>query len=122
MERLLIKIHSVVDVITNSSTTVYTMAGPSTIKTIKLMVDSILRIAGSDVKAEEMFDFELTAAGADDFRWEKWINEHPEAKDMVWADRAAAWKVYKAGLKEMPGWRKKIKVIYLIKFIKEWPT
>lgn len=107
MKELRIKIHSVVDVITNSSTTIYTMAGAGTIKTIKLMVDSILTIAGSDLKAEDMFDFELEVAGEGDFRWDKWYSETPEVQDLKWDDRRAAYDEYVKGIKESgvePDW------------------
>lgn len=105
MKELRIKIHSVVDVITNSSTTIYTMAGAGTIKTIKLMVDSILTIAGSDLKAEDMFDFELEVAGEGDFRWDKWYNEHPEVHDLKWDDRRAAYAEYAEATRDnRPDW------------------
>jgi len=52
-----IKPHSIVDVITNSSTVVYVQTHDNTIKYAKELVNTLLKVAGSDKKAEDLFDF-----------------------------------------------------------------
>lgn len=59
MKELTVKIHSIVDVITNSSTVIFTMAGPGSIKTTKELIDSLLAIGGSDLIADDLFEFSL---------------------------------------------------------------
>lgn len=53
------RIHSVVDVITNSSTVIYTQATESTIKAFKDLTNALLKIAGSDANADDLFEFSL---------------------------------------------------------------
>jgi hypothetical protein len=64
MKTLKIKIHSVVDVITNSSTTIYTQADEGTISSVKDMVNALLKIGGSELTADDLFTFSLV--GGDD--------------------------------------------------------
>lgn len=61
MESLKIKVHSVVDVITNSSTVIYTQADEGTIKSLKEMINALLKIGGSELTADDLFTFELDA-------------------------------------------------------------
>ena len=56
MEIIKIKVHSFVDVITNSSTTIYSYYS-GCIKPIKEMIDSFIKLTGSDLKADDMFYF-----------------------------------------------------------------
>ena len=56
---MLIVVHSVVDVITNSSTTIYTMADETSIEAIKTLVNLLLEAADSDWKADDLFEFKL---------------------------------------------------------------
>ena len=53
------RIHSVVDVITNSSTVIFVQAGDQTIKSAKDIAQKVLDLAGSDKKAEDLFDFKI---------------------------------------------------------------
>ncbi len=59
MERIIIKIQSVSDVITNSSTEIYTVCTEYTLDRLKDIVNSILEISGSSLKADDLFTFEL---------------------------------------------------------------
>jgi len=52
-----IKIHSIIDVITNSSTVVYVQTHDNTIKYTKELINTLLKITGSDKKVEDLFDF-----------------------------------------------------------------
>lgn len=55
-----IKIHSFIDVITNSSTEIYIQVGEQTINFIKRLVDATLRLTKSDLKSEDLFIFDIT--------------------------------------------------------------
>lgn len=59
MEKIIIKIQSVSDVITNSSTEIYTVCTEHTLDRLKDIVNSILKIAGSTLTADDLFTFEL---------------------------------------------------------------
>lgn len=54
MKLIRVNLHSAVDVITNSSTTIFTYSGGSDKKAIEL-VDELLKVVGSDLTADEMF-------------------------------------------------------------------
>jgi hypothetical protein len=54
-----IKIHSFVDLITNSSTEIYIEATSHTTKAIKEIVDNILKIGGSSLTCDDLFDITL---------------------------------------------------------------
>lgn len=54
-----LNIHSFVDLITNSSTEIYVAAGDNTIKTVKEMVNALLRMADSNKTADHLFEFSL---------------------------------------------------------------
>lgn len=56
---LVIKIQSVSDVITNSSTEIYTVCTEYTLDRLKDIVNSILKIADSTLTADDLFTFEL---------------------------------------------------------------
>lgn len=56
-----IKFHSFVDVITNSSTTIYMQCTDNTIALTKELIDSLLQVSESDKKAEDLFDFSIKA-------------------------------------------------------------
>ena len=57
-----IKLQSVSDVITNSSTEIYTVCTEYTLDRLKDIVNSILEISGSSLKADDLFTFELEEA------------------------------------------------------------
>jgi hypothetical protein len=67
MTELKIKTHSVVDVITNSSTVIYTQAGEGTISAIKEMVNALLALGESDLTADDLFNFELSDEEVNDW-------------------------------------------------------
>jgi len=54
-----IKIHSFVDLITNSSTEIYIEATEKTIQSIKEIIDNILLLGNSDYTCDDLFDIEL---------------------------------------------------------------
>jgi hypothetical protein len=57
--KYIIKIHSFVDLITNSSTEIYIAADESTITTIKELINNILKLGGSKLTCDELFEFSL---------------------------------------------------------------
>jgi len=62
-----IKIQSAVDVITNSSTSIYTIAGDWTLETIRNIINTTLEIGGSELKADDLFEFKLNIPDFDDY-------------------------------------------------------
>ena len=55
-----LKIHSFVDLITNSSTEIYIGANERTITTIKELINNILKIGGSTLTSDDLFELSLT--------------------------------------------------------------
>ena len=52
----MIKIKSITDVITNSSTEVFTFADEDSVEKLKRFIDSVLYIAGSDKTCDDLFE------------------------------------------------------------------
>jgi hypothetical protein len=52
-------VHSMIDVITNSSTEIFIVASQGSFKYMYGFIDSILQASGSDKKAKDLFDIEL---------------------------------------------------------------
>ena len=67
MKSLKIKVHSVVQIITNSSTVIYTQADEGTIISLKEMVNALLKIGGSELTADDLFTFELDSDGEESY-------------------------------------------------------
>lgn len=59
LPKISINFHSIVDVITNSSTVIYVQCTSNTIKMTKELINSILNIAKSDKMADDLFDFKI---------------------------------------------------------------
>lgn len=59
MEELKIRIQSEIDVITNSSTSIYTVSGDYTIDRLKEIINSLLSLGGSKETADDLFDIYL---------------------------------------------------------------
>lgn len=66
----IIKIHSFVDVITNSSTEIYIQATERTIEQIKVLINSILELGNSKVTCNDLFEISLEEMS------EKYDDEH----------------------------------------------
>jgi len=54
-----IPVHSIIDVITNSSTEIYVNPASNTSKVIKEFIDGILKSAGSDKKCNDLFEIKI---------------------------------------------------------------
>ena len=61
-----IKIHSFVDLITNSSSEVFVTATEKTVDTVKSLVNNILQAGGSLIKADDLFEFVTIVQGEDE--------------------------------------------------------
>ena len=59
MDSLKISLHSFIDVITNSSTSIYVMADKESVKTVKELINQILKKWGSDKKCDDLFEVNL---------------------------------------------------------------
>jgi len=59
MKQIAIPIHSIIDVITNSSTEIYTNTHSKSIEYAKDLINEILDAAGSDKTADDLFEFEI---------------------------------------------------------------
>ena len=57
---LVIRVHSFVDLITNSSTEIYIRASDKTVTSIKQMIDNILELGKSKLTCDDLFDIELS--------------------------------------------------------------
>lgn len=55
----IIKVHSVSDLITNSSEQTYVMATENTIKTLNQLINNILSLGGSKLTCDQLFTIEL---------------------------------------------------------------
>lgn len=55
----LIRIHSFVDLITNSSTELFISASQHTVDGVKSVINAVLTMGGSTLKVDDLFEFEL---------------------------------------------------------------
>jgi len=67
--QITIPIHSIVDVITNSSSVIYTEATDNAIQIAKSIVDEILALGGSDKTADDLYDFKYQVLPDDVLDW-----------------------------------------------------
>jgi len=61
MNNIKIKLHSMVDIITNSSTVIYCQCHDNTIETMKGIINTFLKQAGSNKTAEDLYTFKIVA-------------------------------------------------------------
>ena len=66
MNTLIIPVHSVVDLITNSSSEIFVAADSKTVSTIKKLVTNIISASGGTLTADDLFNFELVYKCVDD--------------------------------------------------------
>ena len=59
MNAITIRIHSFVDIITNSSSEIFVEANEKTIENVKNLVNSLLALAGSQSTCDDLFEMEL---------------------------------------------------------------
>ena len=94
-----LKLHSMVDVITNSSTTIFTYSDGS-VKPAKELINEFLKIMGSDFTADDMFDIFVMP---NDWAIEIWADrlgeDDPEEKDRLPAQLVEALEGYDESVK-----------------------
>ena len=56
---LTIPLHSFVDLITNSSSEIFVQADENTIKSVKKLIDNLIKASGSDKTADDLFEIDL---------------------------------------------------------------
>ena len=59
MKSIKISPHSFIDIITNSSSEIYVQASENTVKVVKTLVDSILKMSDSYLTCDDLFDIRL---------------------------------------------------------------
>lgn len=78
-----IKIHSFVDLITNSSTEIFVRADEKTIQTVKDLIDTLLKLGNSNLKADDLFEFQLVLDGYDFIKDEDGNTEYIENVNLL---------------------------------------
>ena len=73
MDNILVSVHSVVDIITNSSTTIYTGATDGAVELVTTIINETLRQAGSDKRADDLYEIKVVKEPDDDTDdWEEY--------------------------------------------------
>ena len=78
-KKYILKIHSMVDLITNSSSEVFVSADQSTIDGVKDIVNNLLKIGGSTLTFDDLFRAEIDSDGIT----VTVINDSPEAQKVA---------------------------------------
>ena len=64
---LKINIHSVIDIITNSSTEIFVSANYSSINTIKTLINHFLKLSKSDKTCDDLFEISINSEGFNEY-------------------------------------------------------
>lgn len=93
--KMVIPVHSFIDVVTNSSTSIYVGCHDNTIQYAKDLIDSLLKAAGSGKTADEVFNFVLSCDfDNEEYRLEEYLGEenskfnemNPDEKEKLMKD------------------------------------
>ena len=103
MKEVRVKVHSEVGIITNSSTTIYSQVTKRGLDNLINIVDTMLKIGGSEFKATDLFNFDISVDGdyLDDYRSDKLYDEAEDGDTVSYRDYKA--KVL-SGEIEKPEW------------------
>lgn len=78
-----IKIHSFIDIITNSSTEIYCAANQKTVESVKEIINGILKVGDSKYTSDDLFtveidleEFEKNDYSDSGKSYEEWVNDH----------------------------------------------
>ena len=78
-----IKIHSFIDLITNSSTEIYVAANEKTVESVKEIINGILSVGKSEYTCDDLFtveidleDFKNNDYGDSGKSYEEWVKDH----------------------------------------------
>ena len=90
MKKLAIRIHSFIDIITNSSTEIYVQATEQTVQNLIALIDSVLAIGGSKLKCADVFLITLNSEDEDedDNYYDEGTRVFLEAKPLIDTDQA----------------------------------
>ena len=92
-----IKVHSFIDIITNSSSEIYVQASSRTIDSVHKLVNAILSMGNSQVKSEDLFEMELIDEGKEErydetLAWERdrdeWLSKNQGKTEEDYLDEA----------------------------------
>jgi len=97
---VVLKIHSMVDVITNSSSVTYVTARDNSISKIKELVNNLLVFSESDKKADDLFDFKLSI---DEERLEE-LRKDRLCDDYGWEEAEDIYEEIQSKKREEPEW------------------
>lgn len=81
MKNYIIKIHSFVDLITNSSSEIFVRANDKTIETIKQLINGLLKMANSELTADDLFEFKLIISSYYDDNDKMYKNIDPDSNE-----------------------------------------
>jgi len=92
MDKVIIPIHSFVDLITNSSSEIFVQADENTVKAIKKLVNDLLTVGGGQVTADDLFTFDIVYC-CQDKDWEDvyFTEDEIEAKKKALGDKEDEW-------------------------------
>lgn len=100
MKKLVISFHSVVDVITNSSTVVYTGCSDGIVESMKGIVDSILKAGGSNKTSDDLYTFKIVPDDSAKESMKFAIAENPDWVNMEKLDTKEAMSIVEKMIKE----------------------
>lgn len=83
MDKLIINPHSIVDIITNSSTVIYTGVTDNAAEMVRGIIKHVLEISGSDKTVDELFDISVVNLSAIEEEMEEYEYGSPE-HDVLW--------------------------------------
>ncbi len=98
MRVFIIPIHSIVDVITNSSSVIYTEARANSIEIMKQLINDVLSAAESPKVADDLFTFSMQVLPSDGLSdWLVYADEDEDQPDEISAlikelDKVDGWK------------------------------
>lgn len=80
--KVTLRVHSFIDIITNSSTEIYVQASDSTVKGVKKLIDALFKSMGVQYKAADMFEFSFSGGPYDEYQsaLKQYADEIAEAK------------------------------------------
>jgi len=79
----IIRVHSFVDLITNSSTELFVSANNKSAETVQDIINGILALGGSTVKAEDLFTFEIVVEDPDSYPTKFYPVKSDKGKEII---------------------------------------
>lgn len=75
-----ISVHSFVDLITNSSSEVFISVTDNTLKSVRAIVEKLLKMNNIDANVDELFSFEISECSVSTERVQSYVNVTPLVK------------------------------------------